>query len=148
VLLLLSAFLLALACAFQLTHEILQPSHTAHRAIPEASMTRFAFTAVVLIVAMSGAARANGIQTIDCALDRSLAAERAICTSQRLQILDAKITEVYADVMLSRRVAFDIKARVREFQYQFLDRRNACGSNRGCLEEVMEQRLSRIHRDM
>ncbi len=108
-------------------------------------MTRITLAALALATVLAAPANANGIQTIDCAMDLNTAAERAICKSQRLQILDAKITEVYADYMTSGRVHSDVKARLRESQYRFLERRNACGPDRECLEELMDRRLSRIH---
>ncbi len=108
-------------------------------------MARFSLAALALTLSIASSAHAAGIQTIDCAVDLGTASERTICDSQRLQILDAKITEVYADLMTSRRVPTDAKARVRESQYRFLERRNACGADRLCLQEVMERRLSRIH---
>jgi uncharacterized protein len=108
-------------------------------------MTRITLVALALATVLAAPASANGIQTIDCAVDLNTAAERTICKSQRLQVLDARITEVYADLMTSRRVPFDAKSRVRESQYQFLERRNACGADRACLEDVMGRRLSRIH---
>jgi uncharacterized protein len=108
-------------------------------------MIRQTLAALALAALIAAPTHAARIETIDCAVDLGTAAERTICKSQRLQILDAKITEVYADLMTSRRVPFDAKARVRESQYLFLERRNACGANRDCLEEVMGRRLTRIH---
>jgi uncharacterized protein len=108
-------------------------------------MIRIALAALALATLLIAPAKAANIQTTDCAVDLGTAAERAICKSQRLQILDAKITEVYAGLMTSRRVPSDAKARVRDSQYQFLERRNACGADRDCLEEVMGRRLTRIH---
>ncbi len=107
-------------------------------------MTRITLAAFALAVLIAAPATATGIQTIDCHVDLGTAAERTICKSQRLQILDAQITEVYADLMTSGRVSFDAKARVRESQYRFLERRNACGADRDCLADVMERHLSRI----
>ena len=111
-------------------------------------MTRLILTAVAalaLAAAAAGTASATGIQTIDCQVDVATAAERTICSSQSLQILDAKVTEVYADMMTSRRLSRETKANIRDSQYAFLARRNACGADRDCLAEVMNRRLSRIH---
>lgn len=99
--------------------------------------------ALAAAVATGGAASAETIQTIDCSVDRNRA-ERAICASQHLQILDAKITEVYADLMHSRRVASTVKHDLRRSQYAFLARRDACGADYICLNEVMTLRLGRI----
>ena len=111
-------------------------------------MTRLITTALAafaLSAAVASTASASGIQTINCEADRANAAERTICASQSLQILDAKVTEVYADMMSSRRISRVVKANIRESQYSFLARRNACGHDRGCLAEVMSVRLTRIH---
>jgi len=99
--------------------------------------------ALTTLAAMSGPATADSIETIDCRVDRNRA-ERTICASQHLQILDAKITEVYADVMKSRRVSSHVKDDMRRSQYAFLSRRDACGSDYICLNEVMTLRLGRI----
>ena len=110
-------------------------------------MTRLITTslaALVLSAALATVAPAAGIQTIDCQIDQTHAAERAICTSQRLQILDAKVTEVYADMMSSRRISREAKAHIRDSQFAFLIRRNACGANRDCIADVMTLRLTRI----
>lgn len=101
--------------------------------------------ALVLAAATASTAAATGIQTIDCQVDYATAAERTICSSQRLQILDAKITEIYADIMLDRRISHMVKSNLRDSQYAFLARRDACGADRDCLAGVMNQRLTRIH---
>lgn len=101
-------------------------------------------TALTTLAATSAAA---GIETIDCQAAQLNKAERTICRSQHLQILDAKIAEVYADKMLGRRLSADTKAALRESQYQFLARRNACGADADCLDDVMLLRSSRIHND-
>ena len=106
---------------------------------------RLAAVAATFAVLAVSSASAASIQPIDCNVDLGTSAERTICNSQSLQILDAQITEVYADVMNSRHVASAAKSRVRESQYRFLERRNACGGDRACLDEVMQRRLSRIH---
>jgi uncharacterized protein len=110
-------------------------------------MTRLTILAAATVLAALAASRASAavIQPIDCNIDLATSAERTICKSQHLQILDAQITEVYADLMGNRHIASAAKTRVRESQYQFLQRRNACGGDRDCLEEVMQRRLSRIH---
>ena len=107
-------------------------------------------TAVLLAAALlagaaatASSAHAEGIQTIDCSVDRNRA-ERTICSSQRLQILDAKITEVYADLMTSRRLSGVAKEHLRQSQYAFLARRDACGSSFSCLDDVMTMRATRI----
>lgn len=103
------------------------------------------FVVAAGIAAAAGApVEAASIQPIDCKVDLGVA-ERTICRSQMLQVLDAQITEVYADLMTSRRVSAAAKERVRVSQYEFLYRRDACGANRECLQEVMSRRLSRIY---
>lgn len=107
------------------------------------TLTAAAGLALVAAAGLGNAARADTIETIDCSVDKNRA-ERTICASQHLQILDAKITEVYADVMNSRRVSVGIKDDLRRSQYAFLARRDACGASYGCLEDVMSMRLGRI----
>ena len=110
-------------------------------------MTRLITTALAgfaVLGAIATTASASSIQTIDCQIDLSLDAERTICASQRLQILDAEITEVYADRMTDRRISPAGKAHLRNSQYAFLTRRNTCGADHGCLAEVMGARLTRI----
>lgn len=102
--------------------------------------------AVIAVLAVtSGSAGAGGIQTIDCGLDRNRT-ERTICASQRLQILDAKITEVYADAMSDRRLSVSVKEALRRSQYAFLARRDACGSDAICINDVMTLRFAHIRK--
>ena len=88
-------------------------------------------------------ASGTGIETIDCSANLNRA-ETTICGSQRLQILDAKITEIYAEMMLGRRLSSAGKENLRDSQYNFLARRNSCGADYVCLEETMSLRASRI----
>lgn len=99
--------------------------------------------AMAALAFTSATATAQSIQTIDCRNDVNRA-ERTICASQQLQILDAKITEVYADVMNDRRVSPLSKNDLRRSQFAFLSRRDACGGDYLCLEDVMKMRLGRI----
>lgn len=99
--------------------------------------------AITILAATGGSAGAGDIQTIDCAVDRNRT-ERAICASQRLQILDAKITEVYADAMSDRRLSASVKEALRRSQYAFLARRDACGSDAACINGVMTLRFAHI----
>jgi uncharacterized protein len=99
--------------------------------------------ALAVVTAMSGHAQAGRIDTIDCQVDLN-ASEQTICDSQRLQILDAKITQAYVELITGRWLAVELKDAVRESQHVFLKRRNACGSHYACLEDIMGQRLTRI----
>jgi uncharacterized protein YecT (DUF1311 family) len=130
-------------------------SHHAERqyasaaSLREAFMLKFASTlSLAIAVAVSALttvakASSSGIDTIDCNA-RLNRAETTICSSQRLQILDAKITEIYADMMLGRRLSSSGKEMLRDSQYNFLARRNSCGADYACLEEIMSQRAGRI----
>ncbi len=103
-----------------------------------------AATAIALALALGAAsAPALAYDTIDCQRDTG-PAERAICSSQRLQLLDAQVTEQYTDIMLDSHVKGPVKQAVHESQVNFLQRRNQCGNNAECLAEVMERRVSRI----
>ena len=101
-----------------------------------------ALTASLALAAASTPAAAY--DTINCARDRS-AAERTICDSQRLQVLDAKVTEHYTDIMLDSYIKGPVKHAVHESQVEFLKRREQCKSDVVCLTEVMERRAMRIN---
>jgi uncharacterized protein len=104
-----------------------------------------AATAVALALALgTTAAPALAYDTIDCQRDTG-PAERTICSSQRLQMLDAQVTEKYTDIMLDSHIRGTIKQAVHESQVNFLHRRNQCGSNAACITEVMERRVTRIN---
>jgi uncharacterized protein len=104
-----------------------------------------AATAVALALAIgSTAAPALAYDTIDCQRDTG-PAERAICSSQRLQTLDAQVTEKYTDIMLDSHIKSSVKQAVHESQVNFLHRRNHCGADADCLAEVMERRAVRIN---
>lgn len=96
-----------------------------------------------LALLATAATSARAIDTIDCRVDRN-PAERIICASQRLQIYDAQITEVYAELMHSRWMSAARKADLLDSQRSFLKRRDACGANYDCLDEVMGRRATRI----
>ena len=87
---------------------------------------------------------AAAIDTIDCRHDRN-AAERTICSSHRLQILDAKVTEAYATIMKDLSIPGPVRTAVRDSQFTFLARRDACGRDADCLTEVMQLRAIRIN---
>jgi uncharacterized protein len=104
-----------------------------------------AASAIALALALGAAsAPALAYDTIDCQRDTG-PAERAICSSQRLQLLDAQVTEKYTDIMLDSHIRGHVKQAVHESQVSFLQRRNQCGSNTECLAEVMERRVTRIN---
>lgn len=107
---------------------------------PRTLLAALSFAACATSAAVSPAA---AIESIDCRADLGRA-ERTICGSERLQILDAQVTQAYADIMLDSRVRASIKQAVYDSQIEFLRRRNACGSDRECLAGVMERRASRI----
>ena len=92
---------------------------------------------------LAGPAAAGSIRAIDCDV-RLNAAETRICSSQKLQILDARITEKYADLMDTRGRSEEQHEALRDSQYAFLQRRDQCGNNYGCLLEVMHRRATRI----
>jgi len=91
----------------------------------------------------AAATPAAAIDTIDCDHDRNTA-ERAICASEHLQILDARVTQAYADIMHDARVRDGVKYAVYKSQVDFLARRDQCGRDTECLSEVMERRATRI----
>ena len=87
---------------------------------------------------------AAAIDTINCARDRK-PAERTICASHRLQFLDAKITEAYSDVIRDTSISGPVRTALRDSQFAFLARRDACGRDADCLAEVMQLRAIRIN---
>jgi uncharacterized protein len=104
-----------------------------------------AATALALALALGAAsAPALAYDTIDCQRDTG-AAERTICSSQRLQLLDAQVTEKYTDIMLDSHIRGTVKQAVHDSQVSFLQRRNQCGNNADCITEVMERRVMRIN---
>lgn len=102
---------------------------------------------VGVIANVSAVSPASAIETIDCGRDTRLA-ERTICTSQKLQILDAIVTQAYADVMLDVVVPERIKNRVKWSQRAFLSERDRCGDDRRCLETTMQGQLQRLRRSV
>ena len=103
----------------------------------------FRIAAAAVLSLAAAATPATAIKTINCDRDHN-ASERTICSSQKLQILDAQVTESYADIMLDGHVKASVKSAVYESQRSFLQRRDACGHDVECLTEVMERRASRI----
>ena len=107
--------------------------------------TPIIIAALVAGLAIATAATpAAAYDTINCERDQS-PAERAICASQRLQVLDAQVTEQYTDIMLDSYIKGSVKQAVHESQVSFLKRREQCGANVECLAEVMERRAMRIN---
>ena len=107
--------------------------------------TPITIAAVLAALALAGAATpAAAIDAIDCQADHSRA-ERAICASQSLQTLDARVTESYADIMLDSHIKGEVKRAVHESQISFLQRREQCGADTECLTEVMQRRAGRIN---
>lgn len=103
---------------------------------------------LIAMVAIGAVARpALAIETIDCDKDTRIA-ERTICSSQRLQILDAIVVQAYADVMLDAVVSERIKNRVKWSQRAFLRDRDRCGDDRRCLEASMQGQLERLRRSV
>jgi uncharacterized protein YecT (DUF1311 family) len=117
------------------------------------TMTRVGRGVTVGVLAAMGlvfglaATPAAAIETIDCGKDTRLA-ERTICASQRLQILDAVVVQAYADVMLDAVVSDRIKNRVKWSQRAFLRDRDGCGDDRRCLEASMQAQLERLRRSV
>ena len=101
-------------------------------------------TALGVLAITAAAPPVAAYDLINCERDHG-AAERTICSSQRLQVLDARVTEQYTDIMLDSYIKGDVKRAVHESQVNFLKRRDQCGTNVDCLTEVMELRASRIH---
>jgi uncharacterized protein len=102
----------------------------------------FAIASLALVA--GGTSPAAAFDTINCQRDHS-ATERTICDNQRLQVLDAQVTEKYADIMLDSHIKGDVKRAVHESQLSFLRRRELCGRDVECLAEVMERRATRIN---
>ena len=105
----------------------------------------FTLAASLATLALAAVATpAAAIETIDCGQDRG-SAERAICSSHHLQILDATVAQSYAEIMHDHAIKQRVKSAVHESQLVFLARRDQCGHDTECLAEVMERRATRIH---
>ena len=97
------------------------------------------------MAALVSPAPANA-QEFDCR-QASNASERAICGSDRLSGLDERMNRLYVDLkqsMKSERQREDL----RDYQLRFLDARDDCGRNTGCIKgayldqiEVLSARL-------
>ena len=98
---------------------------------------------IIALAVVAALTPASAYDSINCARDNGVA-ERTICADQRLQVLDAKVTEVYTDIMLDSHIKGHIKQAVHESQINFLKRRDQCGRDVACLAEVMSLRASRI----
>lgn len=85
-------------------------------------------------------------QQFDCR-DAHKKAEKAICNSDKLSALDDRLNELYDDLMR----AYSSKQKrsgLRRYQREFLEARNACRGDRGCIKgayldqiSVLEDRL-------
>ncbi len=106
-------------------------------------MRTFMLAATAAAALAAAASPAAAIDTIDCHADRNIA-ERTICSSNRLQVLDARVTEAYSDIMLDSGVKSSIKHAIYVSQLEFLRSRDACGRDARCLADVMERRVDRI----
>ena len=102
------------------------------------------FAPIAFLLLGTAISPAAAYDTINCERDRN-PAERAICSNQRLQVLDARVTEAYTDIMLDGHIRSSVKDAVRESQQNFLKHRDACGRDPACLAEVMSLRASRIN---
>jgi uncharacterized protein len=97
-----------------------------------------------VMLGVGAVAPAAAYDTINCQRDTG-PTERAICASQRLQVLDAQVTEYYTDIMLDSHIKGEVKRALHDSQVAFLKRREQCGTDGACLAEVMERRASRIN---
>ena len=99
-------------------------------------------TSGVVLVVLFGtvSARAAERPSFDCA-KAATAAERAICTSDRLARLDRALAAAYRQLGAELSVAGETF--VKE-QSAFLARRDACGSDVSCLARHMEERLAAL----
>ncbi len=87
-------------------------------------------TAVFLGLGASGATA----QSFDCSKAR-LAAEFAICDSQRLSRLDEEMSALYFGL------PYVIRQEIKGSQRRWLRRRNACGYDRECIARAYRRRI-------
>jgi uncharacterized protein YecT (DUF1311 family) len=73
--------------------------------------------------------------SFDCSLAR-LAAERTICADRALSRTDMQTSHLYDEVIHQAGQVSDAAAvaLIRKTQRAFLNERNACGANHGCIE--------------
>jgi len=77
--------------------------------------------------------------SFDCS-KASIAAERAICNNTNLSQLDARTAGMYFTILGSD-LPVSTLAKVKGYQRQFLDTRNACGSNVNCLVDAYTSQM-------
>jgi uncharacterized protein len=86
--------------------------------------------AIVLGLGASGATA----QSFDCSKAR-MAAEFAICDSQRLSRLDEEMSALYFGL------PYVVREEIKSSQRRWLRRRNACGYDQTCIEEYYFRRI-------
>ena len=78
---------------------------------------------------------------INCRVDHGRAID-TICSSDRLMFLEDKITQRYSEAAAhANKAAFDV---LLHDQREYLADRDACGSNRDCLEMTLKARLHAV----
>jgi len=87
-------------------------------------------TAIFLGLGASGATA----QSFDCGKAR-MAAEFAICDSQRLSRLDEEMSALYFGL------PYGVREEIKGSQRRWLRRRNACGYDQICIEEYYFRRI-------
>ena len=98
------------------------------------------------------AASPASAQSFNCS-NASNAAERAVCGSDRLSALDDRLSNLY-DALRGAMTSEKQMQRLRAYQRQFLDTRDSCGRNTGCIKgayldqiSVLSARLRRAETD-
>jgi uncharacterized protein len=103
--------------------------------------TALVLAAFAVALALPGPARAA---SFDCQeFDNLNAAERRICTSRALGVLDERLDSWYRRALV-RAGYFGQTAEVRSAQRAWLRSRNGCGSNFGCLRRHYVSRIRQL----
>jgi uncharacterized protein len=79
--------------------------------------------------------------SFSCASVRQ-ASEQAICGSRQLSKLDVELAQIYA--LVTGRMNKQRSAEFRNTQRQWLQQRNACGSDTFCLESLYRSRIRQL----
>ena len=106
---------------------------------------------LLALAIMAGSARPAASQEFDCR-NAEFASERTICGSDRLSVLDERMSGLYRDLKAAYGNRYQRQG-LKAYQQQFLDARDACAGDTGCIEgayldqiSVLESRLEQAYR--
>jgi uncharacterized protein len=95
-----------------------------------------------ILTGIMGSAPAKAA-SFDCT-DIRYSAEVAVCRNHHLSRLDDRMADKYREV--SGQLSEWARDSLRGTQRDWIDRRNACGPNRACIDSVYHRRLAQLSR--